>query len=108
MESEKFILWKQRLEEIKQSDLTVDEWCKQNQISKHAYYYWHKKILDSINNVNKTTCFAEVTHLMEAYHNNSGAADGVVIINRYCSLSIHNKNEAALAAVFIKELGDGC
>lgn len=39
MESEKFILWKQRLEEIKQSDLTVDEWCKQNQISKHAYYY---------------------------------------------------------------------
>lgn len=53
-------------------------------------------------------CFAEVTHLMEASHNNSGAADGVVIINRYCSLSIHNKNEAALAAVFIKELGDGC
>lgn len=104
MESEKFILWKQRLEEIKQSDLNVDEWCKQNQISKHAYYYWHKKILDSINNVNKTTCFAEVTHLMEASHNNSGAADGVVIINRYCSLSIHNKNEAALAAVFIKEL----
>lgn len=27
MESEKFLLWKQRLEDIKQSDLTVDEWC---------------------------------------------------------------------------------
>ena len=64
MESEKFILWKQRLEEIKQSDLTVDEWCKQNQISKHAYYYWRKKILDSMNNVNKTTCFAEVIHFI--------------------------------------------
>ena len=25
MESEKFLLWKQRLEKIKQSDLTVDE-----------------------------------------------------------------------------------
>lgn len=38
MESEKFLLWKQRLEEIKHSDLSVDEWCNQNQVSKHAYY----------------------------------------------------------------------
>ena len=42
MESEKFLLWKQRLEDIKQSDLTVDEWCTKNQVSKHAYvkYYY--------------------------------------------------------------------
>ena len=33
---------------------------------------------------------------------------GLVINNRYCSLTIHNKNEAALAAVFIKELGEEC
>ena len=105
MESEKFLLWKQRLEEIKQSDLTVDEWCKQNQISKHAYYYWRKKILDSMPN-DKTTCFAEVTHLMEISKDSSKEVDGLVINNKYCSLTIHNKNEAALAAVFIKELGD--
>ena len=43
MESEKFLLWKQRLEDIKQSDLTVNEWCSKNQVSKHAYYYWRKK-----------------------------------------------------------------
>ena len=108
MESEKFLLWKQRLEDIKQSDLTVDEWCNQNQISKHAYYYWRKKILDSMNHDNKNTCFAEITHLMEASHNNSGATDGLVINNRYCSLTIHNENEAVLAAVFIKELGEEC
>lgn len=108
MESEKFLLWKQRLEEIKHSDLSVDEWCNQNQVSKHAYYYWRKKILDSMNDDNKTTYFAEVTHLMEASHNNRGTADGLVIHNRYCSLTIHNKNEAVLAAVFIKELGEGC
>ena len=35
MESEKFLLWKQRLEEIKQSDLIVDEWYKRNQISEN-------------------------------------------------------------------------
>ena len=107
MESEKFLLWKQRLEIIKQSDLTVDEWCNQNQVSKYAYYYWRRKILDSMKD-DKTTCFAEVTHLMEAFHNNSGVSDGLVINNKYCSLTIHNKNEAALAAVFIKELGEGC
>lgn len=43
---------------------------------------------------------------MEAPHNNSEAADGLVINNRYCSLTIHNKNEAALAAVFVKKLGE--
>ena len=107
MESEKFLLWKQRFEEIKQSDLTVDEWCNQNRVSKYAYYYWCRKILDSMKD-DKTTCFAEVTHLMEAFHNNSGVSDGLVINNKYCSLTIHNKNEAALAAVFIKELGEGC
>ena len=32
-------------------------------------------------------------------------ADGLVINNRYCSLTIHNKNEAALAAVFIRSWG---
>ena len=108
MESEKFILWKQRLEEIKQSDLTVDEWCNRNGVSKHAYYYWRKKILDSINDDNKNTCFAEVTHLMVTPEDNSRTVNGLVINNRYCSLTIHNKNEAALAAVFIKELGGGC
>ena len=107
MESEKFLLWKQRLEEIKQSDLTVDEWCNQNQISKHAYYYWRKKILDSMPN-DKTTCFAEVTHLMEKSKDNSKEVDGLVVNNRYCSLTIHNENEAVLAAVFIKELGEEC
>lgn len=74
MESDKFLLCKQRLEEIKQSDLTVDEWCNQNQVSKHAYYYWRRKILDSMKD-DKNTCFAEVTHLMEAFHNNSGVSD---------------------------------
>ena len=47
MESEKFLLWKQRLEDIKQSDLTVNEWCSKNQVSKHASYYWRKRIHDS-------------------------------------------------------------
>ena len=107
MESEKFLLWKQRLEEIKQSDLTVDEWCTKNQVSKHAYYYWRKKILDSITD-DKTTCFAEVTHLMETSRDNSKEIDGLVVTNRYCSLKIHNENQAVLAAVFIKELGEEC
>ena len=107
MESEKILLWEQRLEDIKRSDLTVDEWCTKNQISKHAYYYWRRKILDSMTD-DKTTCFAEVTHLMEISKDNSKEVDGLVVNNRYCSLTIHNENEAVLAAVFIKELDEEC
>ena len=45
---------------------------------------------------------------METSKDNSKEVDGLVVNNRYCSLTIHNENEAVLAAVFIKELGEEC
>lgn len=37
-------LWKQRVEEQKNSGMGIHEWCESKQLSKDAYYYWRKKI----------------------------------------------------------------
>ena len=37
---ENFQLWEHRIKECAQSGMKVDEWCNQNGITKHQYYYW--------------------------------------------------------------------
>lgn len=51
--------WKVLIQERMNSKLKILEWCKQNNVSKDAYYYWFKQIqIDSeskpITKVNKT------------------------------------------------------
>lgn len=36
--------WKALIQERMNSNLTIMEWCKQNNIGKDAYYYWLKQI----------------------------------------------------------------
>jgi hypothetical protein len=37
-------LWKSRIQSRKLSGLKVNDWCKQNSISRDAYYYWYRKL----------------------------------------------------------------
>lgn len=61
MKQEKQSLWERRITEQKTSGLTVQAWCKQNQLTKCAYYYWHKRISDEDNTpIEKQTFFVEV------------------------------------------------
>lgn len=36
--------WEKLIVDRQKSGLQVDEWCEKNQISRHAYYYWLRKI----------------------------------------------------------------
>ena len=49
-------LWKSRIQSRKLSGLKVNVWCEQNDISRHAYYYWHRKLKD----IKEDNVFAEV------------------------------------------------
>lgn len=49
-------LWKSRIKSRKLSGLKVNVWCEQNGISRHAYYYWHRKLKD----IKEDNVFAEV------------------------------------------------
>ncbi len=36
--------WEKLITDCQRSGLNVDDWCIQNNISRHAYYYWLRKI----------------------------------------------------------------
>jgi DMSO/TMAO reductase YedYZ molybdopterin-dependent catalytic subunit len=40
-------LWRNRIQSRKLSGLKVNDWCKQNSISRYAYYYWFRKLKDT-------------------------------------------------------------
>lgn len=42
--NQKLGLWINRIKECRASDLTVAQWCKQQNFSVKTYYYWMKKI----------------------------------------------------------------
>lgn len=60
--------WEKLIAEFQCSGLQVDEWCEKNEISRHAYYYWLRKIrvkacesmLPAIPEQNKSIAFAKV------------------------------------------------
>ena len=40
---ERNALWNERLQNQKESSLTIATWCEQNQIAQSQFYYWQKK-----------------------------------------------------------------
>ncbi len=60
--------WEKLIAECQSSGLQVDEWCEKNEVSRHAYYYWLRKIrvkacesmLPAIPEQNKSISFAKV------------------------------------------------
>ncbi|WP_446692505.1 IS66 family insertion sequence element accessory protein TnpA [Ruminiclostridium cellobioparum] len=44
MDQKPLELWKQRISDRKASGLKVTDWCDKNNLTKHAYYYWMKRV----------------------------------------------------------------
>lgn len=42
---DKKLEWKNLIEQQSHSNLSVEKWCKQNQISSHTFRYWKDKLL---------------------------------------------------------------
>jgi hypothetical protein len=40
--------WAQRVSECRSSGLTVRNWCEQHEINEKTYYYWQRKVWESI------------------------------------------------------------
>lgn len=60
MKIDKIALWQKRIADKKASRMKLDEWCAQNQLTKHAYYYWKRKIADLELNESDAPLFVEV------------------------------------------------
>lgn len=41
--------WTQRVSECRSSGLTVRNWCEQHEINEKTYYYWQRRMWESMN-----------------------------------------------------------
>lgn len=60
MKTDNITLWQKRIADKKASGMKLDEWCAQNQLTKHSYYYWKRKITDLERNESDAPLFVEV------------------------------------------------
>ena len=66
---ENLLLWEQRIKEVKNSGMTIKEWCEKNGISKHKYSYWKHKIITMKEKPAEKVEFAEITSTISEYDN---------------------------------------
>ena len=72
--AENLLLWEQRIKEKVESKMTVEEWCKRNNFSKHQYNYWAGRLHQKQKTVAQMP-FAEITPILS--NNGNGKAESV-------------------------------
>lgn len=107
MNQKSFELWKHRIADKKASGLNVTDWCEKNNLTKHAYYYWMKRI-EAIKQMADASMplFVEID---PAYitPRKTVKSDLQVTWNDI-HFTINDSNTAKLAAEFISQLQNLC
>ena len=58
--AENLLLWEQRIQERVLNGVSIDEWCLKNEITKHQYYYWNRRIREK-QKTDEGVVFADIT-----------------------------------------------
>ena len=66
----KLALWAERVSACRSSDLSVRDWCKENDICEQTYYRWQRKLYGIAKAQQEQPRFAEITPT----HMTSGSA----------------------------------
>jgi len=88
--------------------LNVSDWCEKNNLTKHAYYYWKKRIElaeQGATDINNTPVFAE---LKTSSRFTEKVQEALQISWNDLKFSISNTETAELAAEFITQLQKRC
>lgn len=104
MKTEKIFLWQKRIADKDASGLKLDEWCVRNQLTKHAYYYWKRKITDLNLNDSGVPLFVEVPAI--SAENLTNSSPGAMLIE-WNELSIHiaDSHSVNLAVELFRRMG---
>lgn len=105
--------WSKLIEECRNSNVTVKEWCNENGIKRQQYYYWQKKICnslcESIPKVKKLESSSNLPSFAEIKLPTQNISNDIALsisINNI-SIQVHNnacENTIAAALKVIKEL----
>ena len=56
----KLALWAERVSACRSSDLSVRDWCKENDICEQTYYRWQRKLYGIVKVQQEQSRFAEI------------------------------------------------
>lgn len=100
-------LWKQRIADKNASGLNVIDWCEKNNLTKHAYYYWMKRVQD---NIRKTDAPIQVFVEVEPEQSPplKVVKSSLQIAWQDVYLTVSDSDTAKLAAEFISQLHSLC
>lgn len=107
MNQKSFELWKQRIADKNTSGLNVTDWCDKNNLTKHAYYYWLKRIKTA---TQKSDVLIPVFAEIKPKHTSpeKGVKSGLQITWQDINLTVSDSNTVKLAAEFISQLQNLC
>jgi hypothetical protein len=100
-------IWKHRIADKKASGLNVTDWCEKNSLTKHAYYYWLKRIEATTQKPDAPMpVFVEIepTYISPR----QTVKSDLQITWKDINLTISDSNNAKLAAEFISQLQKLC
>jgi len=108
MKTNDIIRWKERFADRTASGLKVEDWCKRNGVTKHAYYYWHRKIQSDQLGLMENT-FVEVLVNDPSKEKKAGAASSDIIINwKDFSIVVNDAQHIPFLAELMKKLVREC
>ncbi len=104
--TETLSMWRERIEACKMSGMNVFKWCNDNQISRHAYYYWHKKIKDmKVENNKLEPIFVEVQKKVIPAEEVT-SCEGLEVSWKDFKIKITNENVLPMVVELLNRLGD--
>lgn len=56
---EKKLEWKDKIRQQRESGLSIEEWCRQNQITSHIFHYWKNRLMPKAEL--SRSCFTELS-----------------------------------------------
>ena len=104
MKTDSVTLWQNRIQDRIASGMKVNDWCKQNGISRDTYYYWHHRIKNLQDT--KKNIFAEVLPIptkapqTEKFHSTE-----VVISWKSFSISVSDQHTITMLVELMSSLG---
>lgn len=106
MKNEKISLWQRRIADKKSSGLKLEEWCAKNQLTKHAYYYWKRKLANLETSSSEVSLFVEVPVEPAAER---GSVSGTMLIQwNELSIRVTDSYSVNLAAELLEKLQKLC
>jgi hypothetical protein len=93
----KYRLWTQRIDRFKRSDLTLTQFCRNENVSIQTFYYWRKRIESTRTPINNSVSASEIGDVESP----DAASSAMRFVIQFASVKVecHSNSELTLRTV---------